>query len=196
MSELRDVLILVRRSASLLLAAAALGAALAGSAAWWNGKMPSGFMAVSLRFEGIDAAMAERLVYDGYYIIETERRFGELLAQALRRADIRSSFTAETGASIGRVERMSHADYRVEVRGSGTTDAVMRDVIERLLTQEMQRAIERSGELLRVSATATDPAFREPFSVVTAGAAGATLGLVLGTFFILLRQYFRSSRSL
>src|SRR3989338_3886909 len=78
---------------------------------------PRASVIASVRIDTLTETKTPAVQYDGYYLIETERRFGDLLGQTLLRDDLAGAVSA-AGASIGLVRRVSPLDYRVLLHGA------------------------------------------------------------------------------
>lgn len=191
MLELRDLIVVLRRALPWLLLTAFLGALLGYGVARRDAQTPEAHVVVSLQFIMFDAVSADSPAYDGYYVVETERRFGEVLAQTLRDPNFRDAFSRGSGVSLERVERVSPLDYRVTFRGAGAGSPAAATALEEALVTTLRSFSERSGEPLRAVASVSDPLLRASFPVAPAGAVGAATGVILAVFGILLRHYFR-----
>lgn len=188
MIEFAVLLRLLRDGAVALLLAAMLGAAAVTVLVRAYDAVPHEEVIVSLTFRGL--APNENIAYDGYYIIESERRFGDILGYILVREDLRDTM-AKDGVSMGRISRVSPLDYRVAFSVSedgvkrGAFLATFKDTVEGLLTD----AVERSGEPIIVSVSLSDAiVLPTTWTLPKSLFVGALLGIFFGVVFLLLRH--------
>jgi hypothetical protein len=191
MRELRDVIMIVRRYAVLLVVAALLGAALGFLIVRSSQTKPSASVVLSLRWEGIAEFSNPSLRYDGYYVVETERRLGILLGDALRSTPFRDELFKVTGVMAGRVERLTDMDYRLTLRGEHLFEKETRGVLERIAGDRMRDIASRTGEPLEVSVAVGTVVPGNVFSPILAAVSGALVLVTLVAFACFLREYLR-----
>lgn len=189
--EFRDLVAVLRRSLAWILLFGALGAVLSFGMGVKAAQSPRAAVVASLSFQTVQEP-AGAVALDGYYVIETERRYGELLGQLLRNTEQQEAFARASGAHVGRIERLSHADFRVELSGRAVFAPEAKQAFEDILGKALAEAVDRSGEPLSARLEVSDavPVFtisRAPLAFI-----GAFLGLFVGVFVVLLRHYFRS----
>lgn len=145
----------------------------------------------SLRFEGVIPSPANTIAYDGYYVVETERRFGQLLGDALMSEKVKDRLLAESGSAIVRVERITPVDFTVQFHLESPNGLEAADVLERTLSDALADRAARSGEPVRFSVSVGDLEIHSPRSPWWGAAIGLAVGFILGIFVVLLREYFR-----
>ena len=89
MIELNEFINLIRRSAVLILIVVVVSAVIFGIALPIFDGAPRASILVSLSFGELSDSKDEAISYDGYYVVEAQRRFGDLLGQELLRQDLR-----------------------------------------------------------------------------------------------------------
>lgn len=188
MIELRTCIAILARGFVLLVVCAVAGGAI-GVFATTGRASVSASVTASLQFSGLHVAAGDAVSYDGYYLVENERRFGELLAEVLRSGSFRDQFSASTQTRIGRVERITDTDYRVLLRGEEGAIRASEAVLEQQLADTMQGLSSESGEALRVRAFVSAPTFLVSFSPRSAAGVGTFLGVLFAACALLLRQY-------
>lgn len=188
MMELRDLLRIFRRIVPALLAATVVGAAVGSFVAGYAAAPPSATALVSLRMQGM-APGGDGALYDGYYLVETERRFGDLLADILRSASLRASLESETGVALGRTVRVTPWDYRVKLRGQNALSPITTVALQRLLGAAVREMSVRSGEALEMSAAVGDAAPVTPLPREVGGLIGGGVALLFTALAVLLRRY-------
>lgn len=192
MIELRALVLLLKRSLHWVVFAGLFGLCIGFLLGAWFSRSSLSEAVVSLSYQSIGDPHGLATL-DGYYVIETERRYGELLAQLLRSESLTSSFFQVSGASLGRVERISSDDFRVRWRGGRANATDTSQVLSGLLKKEFQESVHGSAEPLRATVAVTQAALLKAPSFAALAFAGSLVGLILGTFLILLRHYFRAT---
>lgn len=188
MIELRDLIRIFRRIFPALLAATVAGAVIGSFVAGYAAASPSATAVVSLRVQGMAPAEPDAL-YDGYYLVETERRFGDLLADILRTASLHAALESETGVALGRTVRVTPWDYRVNLRGPNAFSPETTAALQRLLGAAVREMSVRSGEPLEMSAAVGDAVPSPPFPREVGGLIGGGVALLLAALAVLLRRY-------
>lgn len=186
--ELYDLIKFFTRHALWLLIAVALGA-IVGWAAFGRGVTTGhGHILVSLKAaEFVSENAAPEVQYDGYYVIEDERRLGTLMAEQLRSAGLQESLGGEL--IIGRVERVSATDYRVAFT-STKTDEEVSALLEDALNEHLLKLHERLEEPLLGQAAVVLVDRSAPVSPIKGSLAGGLAGLILSGFLLALRAYY------
>ncbi|MBI4134403.1 MAG: hypothetical protein HY475_03205 [Candidatus Terrybacteria bacterium] len=188
MIELRDLIRIFRRIFPVLLAATVTGAAIGSFVAGYVAAAPSATAVVSLRTQGITPGGNDAL-YDGYYLVETERRFGDLLADILRTTSLHAAMEGETGVTLGRTVRVTPWDYRVNLRGPNALSPETTVVLQRLLGVAVREMSVRSGEPLEMSAAVGDAVPSPSVPREVGGLIGGSVALLLTALAVLLRRY-------
>jgi hypothetical protein len=193
MVELRDYLAVLRARWMLLLLCIAGGVTLAVLLLPRLDDVPRASVIASVRVESLpDSALAVQ--YDGYYLVETERRFGDVLGQTLLRSDLAES-VAEQGATLGLVRRISPLDYRVLLRGT-TTPGPAATALQEQLSELIRDAAERSGETSVFSATVSSPELLPArWSALRSGFVGGLLGMLFAASWALWALYQSAARA-
>lgn len=145
---------------------------------------------VSLRVEIPEAS--DIVSYDGYFIIETERRFGELLADALRQGRVEKELERQSNISILRVERITHGDFRLRMKGEGALQEDAYTNIERIIHDSFLSAAKPPANAALVVTVYPLPA-QEQHSIIRTALTGAAIAFVVILFIVLLRLSFRAN---
>jgi hypothetical protein len=193
MVELRDYLAALRVRWMLLLLCIAGSAALAVLLLPRLDDVPRASVIASVRVESLPDSVSS-VQYDGYYLVETERRFGDVLGQTLLRSDLAGS-VAEHGATLGLVRRISPLDFRVLLRGTATPGPAA-TALQEQLSVLIRDATERSGETAVFSATVSSPELLPArWSALRSGLVGGLLGLLLAASWVLWALYQGAARA-
>lgn len=189
--ELNVFFSLLRKRTAFLLVVMLVSAAAAVLAVSQADGAQKASVTVSLVFTELYQREETAVQYDGYYLIEAERRFGDLLGRTLVSDQLKRGFEEQTGATLGRTERISPIDFEtIFLAVRDLAHAVsLSSTLEALLRDDVQKAVSRSGEPLTVTVAVGDAALRTSFwTLPKAAVVGALLGLLLGIFLVLLRH--------
>ncbi len=195
MKEFRDIISITVKGARLLVAGSIIGAA----CGWFIAvsRPPAMQATVSLVQAGtIEENKNSSYVYDGYYIVERGRLFGERLGYILRGSEFASQIARTTNDSgrIIRVERLDAETYRIIFTFDGSVEDFS-SVVEGLLGDSMGSFAYETGEYSDfgafVSAIAPAPALAVGMSALIGFFGGMIGGLVLVWF----RAYFSEKKT-
>ncbi len=148
-------------------------------------------MVVSLRFDAFVQDRASAAHDDGYYLIEAERRFGDVLGTVLIRPDVRGEIEERAGITLGRASRISPLDYRLPytLTTSSIDDAGVVSVVQARVHDALIMAVTRSGEPIRLGVSVSHPVRSETiWTPLRAALAGAFLGAFFAIFVLLFRH--------
>jgi len=196
MRELRDVIQLLRKEIRLLLFFPLLACVFVAVFLLFRQAVPQGVAQFSLVRTEANAVPEGSATYDGYYIIETHRLFGDRLGDFLLQEERLQTLADVLGdVKLVRVERNTSSDYRVFIQGKDTQSSLQyQNVLAASASQELEALSRKTGEQFsfRVAVSPMEfPSRLPPLVPLFSGAV--SVGLVLGLLFIFFREYFRIS---
>ncbi len=195
MKEFRDIISITAKGARLFLACSLIGAA----CGWFIAvrRPPAMQVTVSLAHAGtIEENKNPAYVYDGYYIVERGRLFGERLGHILRGPEFTSQIALITGdsARMVRAERLDAETYRVKFVFDGSVEDFS-SVVEDLLGDSMRSFAYETGEYSDFGAFVSPPV---PVPAMTAGMSafiGFLGGMIGGFVLVWFRAYFSEKQT-
>ena len=192
MKEFRDIARMFFRSWRVI-AAIVIAGALLGAAHFVVERPVASFMVSLARDGSIDENADENFTYDGYYMVETYRLFGERLGILLREPQffLGDAGTFDIVSTPIEVERLDTGDYRVSVSwtpSDANEYALMR---ESFATKALDQMAHETGEYANFSVKVSPAAPNPVLSLYVRMLIGALLGLVVGAFGSALRAYFK-----
>lgn len=194
MIELRDLIRVLFKSKTLLVVCSIVGVSLG----WLNASVGKSFSSatVSLVRDGvIEKNAMSSYQYDGYYLVETLRLFGERLGNILRDSSSLRQLDGGSGntSSIQHVERLNLSDYKIRVEGSKDSAQESRQALETSISGQLHMQAEATGEYANFKARISDFVQEPRVASWQQMIAGALLGLLAGILLVLFRHYMSES---
>ncbi len=158
---------------------------------------PSAYAVVSLVHNETNQENIEPTYqYDGYYLIETTRFFGERLGQILRNPVLNNDSENIFNASFGikRVERLTLGDYKITAKGEIATLNEYSQILEEKISDDLTLLAQETGEYANFTAKVSDFNLIGQIPLVNQVISGALLGFLASIMFILFRYYFKGEK--
>lgn len=191
MVELRDLIRLCARTIPAMVVGGIAGALVLGLWVAAATSTPQWEATASVRFEEVRNEEMPAPVRDGYYVVETERRFGALLGEVLLAQDTQQALNEQAGVTVKDVARINPLDYRVTTSGASPAQERTRTIMESVVGERLGALVAASGEPLQVGASIAGVQEKAPFPVWVGALAGFFLGAGLVLSWVLLRVYMR-----
>lgn len=196
MLELRDFLHIFRRRFIFVLWGLVIGLGVGIGVAWRASQGVSGVFMLSLaRDVTSPISVAQRFTYDGYYLVETSRlfgdRLGDFLASELFAERLRSRVPE---IAVTQAQRRNQQDIALTVHAP--TVALLekgKDGSVRIASDFLNAQAQKTGEPLAFSAVAAPLAEVSGTSPYAFAALGAGFGLVLGALAAFFREYLKQN---
>ena len=158
---------------------------------------PSAYAVVSLVHDGINEEnIVPSYQYDGYYLIETTRIFGERLGQILLNPVLNNDpeTTLNNSLKIKRIQRLTPADYKIIINGDISVLNEYGQWLEEKISEDITLFAQETGEYANFTAKVSDfnPVSQVP--VVNRAIAGSLVGFLISIMFILFRYYFKEEK--
>lgn len=158
---------------------------------------PSAYAVVSLVHDGINEEnIVSSYQYDGYYLIETTRVFGERLGQMLRNPALNndSENILNNSLKIKRIERLTLGDYKITINGEISALNEYSLLLEEKISDDITFLAQETGEYANFTVKISDFNLTSQIPLVNRVIAGSLIGFLISIMFILFRYYFKGGR--
>lgn len=158
---------------------------------------PSAYAVVSLVHDGTNEEnMVSSYQYDGYYLIEATRFFGERLGQILRNPALNGDpkNVLNNSLKIKRIERLTLGDYKITINGETAVLNEYGQLLEEKISDDITSLAQETGEYANFTAKVSDfnPASQIP--LVNRAIAGSLIGFLISIMVIMFRYYFKGGK--